>query len=116
MTGGSARGRRGQGRGISKHGVSPDSSDTLQEGYSSSSSEWSDHENAGVQQALDLTSDSGTVHVCPECGKEGDDSLWVQCDNRACEMWYHVECTNIDPEEYDHLSAITWFCNDCSLY
>ena len=37
-------------------------------------------------------------HAYPE---DGEDNLWVQCDYR---VWYHVECTNIDPEEYDHLS------------
>ena len=49
---------------------------------------------------------------CPECGQSDEERLWVQCDNPACEAWYHVECTDIDPEEYGDLCAITWFCKD----
>lgn len=97
ITGSSARGRRGQGRGKSRNGVVSDP-------HSSSSSEESDQEGT--------ITDDGTV--CPQCG-QADDTLWIQCDNQACEVWYRVKCTSIDSEEYDNLGAITWFYNDCTF-
>ena len=46
--------------------------------------------------------------ICPQCGQsDEEEGVWVQCDNPDCEVWQHVERTDIDPEEYDDLSAVT---------
>ena len=79
----------------------------------STSSEESYQENAGVRRSQGSAADNT---VCPQCGQADEEALWIQCDNQSCGMWYHVECTTIDLEEYDNLSAITWFCNDCKSY
>lgn len=31
--------------------------------------------------------------------------------NKSCQTWYHIECTDIDPEKYNDLGAISWFCD-----
>ena len=73
--------------------------------FSSSEEEsWGSSRAQKTPQILDSASDS--TH-CPECGQSDEERLWVQCDNPACEAWYHVECTDIDPEEYGDLCAIT---------
>ena len=50
--------------------------------------------------------------LCPSCGEGDETRLWVQCDSMSCQTWYHFECTDIDPEEYNDLDAITWFCDN----
>ncbi len=115
----SARGRgRGRGRDSNKSRpeVARDPNDATEYQLSSSSSKGSDWEGEGVQRSQRVLNSTSETTLCPQCGQGDEDRLWVQCDNRACETWYHVECTEIDPEEYDDLSAITWFCNNCSFY
>ena len=56
----------------------------------------------------DSDSDVNSTVICPQCGQsDEEEGVWVQCDNPDCEVWQHVECTDIDPEEYDDLSAVT---------
>ena len=54
---------------------------------------------------------------CPVCNvpesEDGDDVLWIQCDNEQCTTWYHVQCTDIDPVDYNVLDTLTWLCSKC---
>ena len=54
-------------------------------------------------------------YTCPACSvKESDsaDAMWVSCD--ICDKWYHVECTDIAPDDYDKIScSMDWYCDVC---
>jgi hypothetical protein len=56
--------------------------------------------------------DDAEVTICPVCESQDNDSgvMWVCCDNLSCSAWYHLECTNINPQEVD---SIIWFCPNC---
>ena len=62
--------------------------------------------------ASDPEDDDDTI-TCPVCCDRGcSDALWVCCD--VCDTWYHAECTDISPEDYeDLLGSIEWFCSVC---
>ena len=51
---------------------------------------------------------------CPVCNvaesEDEEDVLWIQCDNKQCATWYHVQCTDIDSKDLD---TITWLCPKC---
>ena len=50
----------------------------------------------------DPEEDDDTI-TCPVCCKRGycRDALWICCD-----VWYHAECTDISPDDYDDLGSI----------
>ena len=56
------------------------------------------------------SSDSSEGYCCPMCGLPTR-LLWVACD--SCDRWFHVQCTDIDSEDYDNLDNVQWECNDC---
>ena len=61
--------------------------------------------------ASDPEDDDDTI-TCPVCCDRGcSDALWVCCD--VCDTWYHAECTDISPEDYEDLGSIEWFCSVC---
>lgn len=47
--------------------------------------------------------------LCPECHKEDDGSLMIQCEDPFCAKWFHGKCVNvlIAPENE------SWFCKAC---
>ena len=101
------RGARGQEKSTSR--LQEDLVPTEELISSSEGESWDGTGTHKYPQIIDFASHS--TH-CPECGQGDEDRQWVQYNNPACEAWYHVECTDIDPEEYGDLCAITWFCKD----
>ena len=65
----------------------------------------------------DFNSEQPCNPRCPVCNvaesEDEDDVLWIQCDNKRCATWYHVQCTNIDPQDSKDLDSITWLCPKC---
>ena len=95
---------RGRGR---RQGKSLSSTGSQERSVASTAptSSWSDESNSDTDEADTI--------LCPCCGEDDESKLWVQCDSQACHRWYHAACTDIDPEEYGDLEAITWFCDNC---
>ncbi len=63
------------------------------------SSSASSQQNTGASSTSPGSEDDTSRVLCPCCG-EGDESrFWVQCDH--CQAWYHVECTDIDPDDLE---------------
>ena len=105
------RGRRGRGRGCRRgrgHGRGCGSGCGSGRGLSmeklTSSSSSSDE---GVVQPPSIT--------CPVCGlcesEDEEDTQWVCCDKVSCSTWYHVHCTDIDPQE--DIESLAWICPQC---
>ena len=98
---GRARGRGSKGRGKSRVSTRSQTRSTQPATASTSNST-----NGSDNESDDCV-------LCPNCGEGDETRLWVRCDSVSCKTWYHVECTHIDPEEYNDLDAITWFCDNC---
>ena len=103
----SDRGRsRGTGRGRGRGRGKKIPQQELEHTATSSSDTSSDESNGDV--------------ICPVCkvpeSQDSENTEWVQCDNSNCSVWYHVTCTNIDPEDYHTLGSTTWLCPNCRRY
>ena len=63
---------------------------------------------------VNLPSPSSTSQ-CMKCGGNETDELeedWVACDH--CGMWWHIQCTNIDPDlSAEAMDSLMWYCNTC---
>ena len=96
---GRGRGQRGRERGRSTL------NDNCQPHVASDDSALSDSDNSANSSA------SSGNYCCPICGLPTR-LLWVACD--SCDRWFHAECTDIDPNDYDDLENIDWICGDCN--
>ena len=69
-------------------------------------------EQEHVESDKESTSSSGSSgnYCCPICGLPTR-LLWVACN--SCNRWFHAECTDIDPDNFDNLQNVDWVCNDC---
>ena len=122
---GRGRGRRGRGWGRDGQQRKASSSENLNEEIgipgrrhllrqqgrecaTSGSSDESCNRSGGEQLRQECDSSEDTDTECKTCGCQGNTrlKLWVACD--ACESWYHVECTGIDPTHYGHLEALDY--------
>ena len=68
-------------------------------------------EKAKKRKGCNQSDSEDDAITCPICCKRGSDALWVCCD--ICDTWYHAHCTDISPDDYEHLENIDWFCFVC---
>ena len=54
--------------------------------------------------------------TCPVCelreSEDEEDAQWVCCDKVSCSTWYHVHCSDIDPQE--DIESLAWLCPQCN--
>ena len=95
------RGRgRGQGRGRSQE---LDQGMRSQEDHKKLSESSEPDEDPSDEHQSYSSSDSSEGYCCPMCGLPTR-LLWVACD--SCDRWFHVQCTDIDSEDYDNLDNV----------